>query len=223
MTEMIKPGAATRSTQSGFTLVELLVATVVTMLVLGGAVSLTSQMQSGYRRQMEDAAAQQEGRYALDWIGRLIRGAGNNPFNRTTTSCPAAATPVDAISFDPDADGIDNDIRLQTDSNPPDGQIGGVTGTCNQANEDVTIGLDSANDAIVFLDNNLGGGASIRTDKVISDLHFTYYDSNHAETADPDSVVFVDTQITVQSRTIDPGTGLPVTRTVSSEIRVRSR
>ncbi len=67
--------------ERGFTLVELLVATVVSMLVLGGAVALTSQVQTGYRRQVEAAAAEQEGRYALEWIGKLLRGAGNNPFS----------------------------------------------------------------------------------------------------------------------------------------------
>ena len=173
---------------------------------------------------MEDAAAQQEGRYALDWIGRLIRGAGNNPHNKTVTQCPGGGTPFDAISFDPDLDLINNDIRLMTDSNPPDGLIGGAAaGACNQANEDVTISLDAVNNAILFLDNNLGGGSSIRTDQVISDLRFIYYDSAHAVTAVADDVVFVDTRITVQSRTLDPSTGLPITRTVSSEIRVRSR
>lgn len=223
MTKLMTTPAVRRPNDAGFTLVELLVASTITMLVLGGAVTLTSQMQNSYRRQMEDNAAQQEGRYALDWIGRLIRGAGNNPFNKVVTPCPGAGTPIDAISFDPDADGIDNDIRLMTDSNPPDGQIGGTAGTCNQSNEDVTVSLDADNHALLFLDNNLGGGASIRTDQVISDLRFIYYDSNHNLTAVADDVVFVDTQITIQTRTLNPATGLPVTRTISSEIRVRSR
>ena len=222
MTKMTRP-VAVRPNEAGFTLVELIVATMVTMLVLGGAVVLTTQMQNGYRRQIEDAAAQQEGRYALEWIGRLIRGAGNNPFNKISTPCPGAATPIDAIIFDPDADGVDNDIRLMTDSNPPDGQIGGTAGNCNQSNEDVTISLDAENNAILFLDNNLGGGSSIRTDQVINDLRFVYYDSNHAVTAVADDVIFVDTQITIQTRTLNPATGLPVTRVVTSEIRVRSR
>lgn len=209
--------------ERGFTLVELLVATVVSMLVLGGAVALTSQLQNGYRRQIEGAAAEQEGRYALEWVGKLIRGAGNNPFNRTVTACPAAATPIAAIRFDPDGDLVDDDIRLQTDSYPPDGQFGGTLGLCTQGNEDVTVSLDPANNAIVFLDNNLGGGASIRTDAVIQDLRFIYRDSTHTVTAVPADVVYVETQITVRSRTIDASTGAPVTRTVSSEVRVRSR
>lgn len=223
------------ASERGFTLVELLVASMVSMMVLGGAVMLTSQVQNGYRRQVEEAAASQEGRYALEWVGKLIRGAGNNPFptpgNQTTCPGPALIQ-IEAIRFDPDADGVNNDIRLQTDANPPDGQIGGNIATgCNQANEDVTIALDAVNDVIVFTDNNLGGGASIRTDAVIDDLRFIYRDGERDIDEPPGSgipitagnVVYVETQITIRTRTIDPSTGQPMRRVVSNEVRVRSR
>ena len=220
--------------ERGFTLVELLVATMVTMLVLGGAVALTSQIQTGYRRQVELAAAEQEGRYALEWIGKLIRSSGNNPFSVAQTNCPGVfpdPVPMDvmAIRFDPNANDEDDDIRLQTDANPPDGIVGGVAlGACNQANEDVTISFDPENSAIVFFDNNLAPVASIRTDAVIQDLRFVYRDALHAvmDTADPmtnpANVRYVETQITIRTRTLDPATGQPVTRVISSEVRVRA-
>lgn len=209
--------------EQGFTLVELLVASMVSMLVLGGAVALTSQVQSGYRRQIEAAAAEQEGRYALDWLSKLIRAAGNNPFNVNSSACPAAGTVFAAIRFDPNNDLVDNDIRLQTDSYPPDAQVGGPAAGCDQANEDVTISFNPANNSITFFDNNLGGTAAIRTDAVIQNLRFIYRDSAHAVTTVPANVFYVETQITVRSRTLDPSTGLPVTRTLSSEVRVRGR
>lgn len=207
----------------GFTLVELLIASMVTMVVLGGAVALTSQVQEGYRRQIENSAAEQEGRYALDWVSRLIRAAGNNPYNVATTDCPSAATPFAAIVFDPDGDDIDDDIRLQTDSNPPDGLLGGPAGTCTQANEDVTISLDHGANSITFLDNNLGGTATIRTDAVIEDLRFIYRDAARAVTANPLNVVYVETQVTIRSRTLNAVTGEPVTRVLSQEVRIRGR
>jgi type II secretory pathway pseudopilin PulG len=218
--------------ERGFTLVELLVATVVSMLVLGGAVALTSQVQSGYRTQMEAAAAQQEGRYALEWVSRLIRAAGNNPYSIPSSAsilvspggdCPAAGTYLDAIIFDPNATGVDNNIRIQTDSNPPDGLLGGAAGTCDQQNEDVTVSFDAATNSITFLDNNLGGGASIRTDAVIADLRFIYRDVAHNPTATPANVVYVETQVTVRTRSIDPRTGAPATRVLSQEVRLRGR
>src|SRR5690242_15672782 len=88
--------------ERGFTLAEILIASFVTMMILGGAVTLTSQVQASYRRQIEDAAAEQEGRYALEWISRLIRAAGNNPYSLPPvpppaangySSCPVANTP----------------------------------------------------------------------------------------------------------------------------------
>ena len=56
-----------------------------------------------------------------------------------TTPCPAAGTPFQAIRFDPNANGQNDDIRLQMDANPTNGLIGGAAGACNETNEDVTI------------------------------------------------------------------------------------
>jgi prepilin-type N-terminal cleavage/methylation domain-containing protein len=204
----------------GFTLIELLVASVITMLVLGGAVALTSQMQLSFRKQVEDAAAEQEGRYALDWVSKLIRAAGNNPYNIANSQCPAASTPFDAVIFDPL---VTNVIRVQTDSNPPDGLLGGPAGTCTQANEDVTISFDATTNSITFLDNNLGGGASIRTDAVIAGLEFKYRDAAHVVTTTAANVVYIETLVTVRTRTIDPQTGAPMTHVLSEEVRLRGR
>lgn len=211
----------------GFSLMELLVASVVTTVVLGGAVALTSQIQNGYRRQLEDSAAEQEARYALDWIGRYIRGAANNPTAAATTGCPVAGTNVVPVRFDPNADGANNDVRLMADANPPDGLFGGASGACNQANEDVTISLDDAANTITFLDNNTGGAVSTRTDTVIEALDFVFRDSAHnvldTAVANPINVVYIETRITIRTRTVDAATGAPMTRTLSQEVKIRSR
>lgn len=203
---------------------ELMVASAITIVVLGGAVAMTSQMQSAYRRQVEDSVAVQEGRFALEFIGRLVRGAGNNPYNVATGICPVDPTLFEAIRFVPDPDGNDTGIRLQSDANPADGTVGGdATTGCVAANEDVTISLDAANDVIVFLDNNLGGGQSVRTDRVIEDLRFIYRDTAHNVTAVPADVRYVEIQVTVRTRTVDAAAGAAPTRVLSSEVRVRSR
>ena len=104
----------------------------VTMLVLGGAVVMTSQVQASFKKQIEDSAGEQEGRYALEWVSRLIRAAGNNPSadhllwrNRVV---PRGRHAVFLGRHRSDGDLVNNDIRLQADSNPPDGILGGVTG-----------------------------------------------------------------------------------------------
>jgi prepilin-type N-terminal cleavage/methylation domain-containing protein len=214
--------------QRGFTLAEVMVATMITTLVLGGAVMLTSRVQESFKRQIEDSAGEQEGRYALDWVSRLIRGAGNNPFSLPIVAgdlaaCPIAAggTPYSWVIMDPDADGINDDIRLQTDSNPPDGILGGAA--CDQKNEDVTVSFDPGTSSITFRDNNLDAGAEVRTDAVIDNLLFVFKDVNHAPTGNPANVVYVETQVTVRTRTLNPLTMLPETRLLTQEVRLRGR
>ena len=212
--------------ERGFTIAELLVSTVVSLLVVGGAVTLTSQVQNGYRRQMEEVAAEQEARYALDWLSRLIRSAGSNPYAITESACPAANTPFTGIVVDPNNDNVHNDIRLQADSNPPDELLGGASGHCTQSNEDVTVSYDAGTRSITFLDNNLGGGASIRTEPVVTGLQFIYRDGDHdvltTNPIDPDEVMYVEIRITVQPRAIGNQTGT-MTRVLSQEVRIKGR
>lgn len=219
------PMIARISDERGFTIAELLVATVVSLLVLGGAVSITSQVQNSYRRQMEEVAAEQEGRYALDWVSRLIRAAGNNPYNIMTGDCPAANTAFSGLIVDPNLDNTHNDIRIQTDSNPPDRLLGGALGACNQPNEDVTVSYDATTRSITFLDNNLGGTASIRTEPVITNLEFIYRDGSHnllANPINPAQVMYVETRVTVRPRAIGNQAG-NIARVLSQEVRIKGR
>jgi prepilin-type N-terminal cleavage/methylation domain-containing protein len=220
--------------QRGFTLAELMVAMVITMLVLGGAVVMTSQVQQSFRRQIEDAAGEQEGRYALDWVSRRIRAVGNNPYGlplpippapvgSDTSLCPVPGTPYQWLFISPDPDGVNRSVRLQSDSNPPDGLLGGPSalGECNQRDEDVTISFDPLTRSITFLDNNLGGAATIRTDAVIENLEFVFKTWNRQPTINPADVMYIETQVTVRTRTINASTGLPETRLLTQEVRVR--
>lgn len=219
--------------ERGFTLIELMVAMVCTTIVLGGAVALTSQIQTGYRRQLEDSAGEQEARYAMEWIGRYLRGAGNNPFNVTSSDCPGANTTFYGVIMDPNGDEVNDDITLQSDSNPPDGKIGGVSPSCDQANEHVTISFCSdagvaahtcsGANTIQFLDEAVGASATTRTDSVIDGLEFVYLDSNRAVTTVQADVFYVQTRITIRTRTMNASSGTPTTRSLMSEIRVRNR
>jgi hypothetical protein len=135
---------------------------------------------------------------------------------------------VRAVQFDPNGDLIDNDVRLMTDANPPDGLFGGPIGACTQANEDVTISLDNAANTITFFDNNTAGAVTTRTDTVIEDLRFVFRNSTHGlitarTAAAAASVVYIEARVTIRTRTIDASSGQPMTRTLSQEIKIRSR
>jgi hypothetical protein len=180
-------------------------------------------MQSTYRGQMEAATAQQEGRFAIQWIERFLRGAGNNPYRLLTTPCPIAGTPVQAIRFDPDGDGVNDDIRLQMDNSPSNGLLAGAAGACDEAGEDVVIAHDPVNRTITLTDIGTGGAAEARTDGVIQNLEFVYRDAAHAITTNPDAVAFVETRVAVRTKLDDPNLAAPNTNVVQSEVRVRAR
>ena len=132
-----------------------------------------------------------------------------------------ANTPYSWVDIDPNGDTVNNDIRLQADSNPPDGILGGPL--CDQAFEDVTISYDPLTKSVTFLDNNIGGAATVRTDAVIEDLLFVFRDNQRNPTVNPINVMYVETQITVRTRRINPATGLPETRLLTQEVRLRGR
>lgn len=211
--------------ESGFTLVELLLALVVSMFVVGAAVVLAGQMQASYRAQFEGAAAQQEGRYAIQQIERYLRAAGNNPYRVETTECPVTGTPFVPFRLDPNGDGIHNDLTVQMDAEPVNGFVGGSAAAgCPDRNEYVSIALEPIQRTITLRDlNDVSSEAQPITDTVIEDLRFVYRDPNRNVTSSPANIAFIETIVTVQSRIRDLSTGITPNYEVRSEIRVRNR
>ena len=72
--------------------------------------------------------------------------------------------------MDPDGDGLPDDIRVQADVGIPDGLIVGSVGTCTQANEDVTIAHNPANNTITRFDRGTDAGPIAWTDGVFTGL-----------------------------------------------------
>ena len=207
----------------GFTLAELLVSMAIGSLVVGSAVLLTGQMQKSYDSQTEGAAVQQEARYAMDWISRTLLSAGSNPTRITVGDCPVAGTAFSAIRRDPDADGVNDDVRIHADINPPNGLLGGLGGACNEANEIITIAHDPANATITRQDHSVDVAAVSMSDEVITQLLFQYFTANGAVAAVDGTVSVVRVTITAATPDNDPYTGQPVTFTTSNDIRMRSR
>jgi prepilin-type N-terminal cleavage/methylation domain-containing protein len=207
----------------GFTLAELLVSMAVGSLVVGSAVLLTGQMQKSYGSQIDGAAVQQEARYAMDWISRALVSAGSNPMLITVGACPAAGTAFNAITRDPNADGVNNDVRLHADINPPNGLLGGLAGACNEANEIVTIAHDVAGSTITRRDHSVDAAAVPMSDSVITQLAFQYFSANGAVAVNNNTVSVVRVTISARTPAIDAYTGQPVTFTTSTDVRLRAR
>lgn len=209
--------------EGGFTFMELLVASAITMVTLGAAVQVASQVQQGYTRQMAAAAYEEEARFAINWIERALRQAGSNPYGITVSNCPVAGTAFLPLRFDPNANGLDDDVRINADVGLPNALLGGDAGACIEAGEDLTIALDAANQTITRQDSNLDAAPVAMTDGVITGLQFTYLDAARAATANPAAVAFVGVAVTAQSPAANAQTGLFDTIVLSSEVRLRSR
>lgn len=209
--------------EGGFTLVEFIIAAAITTAVLGSAVLLASQLQQAYSTDLEDATVEEEVRFTLDWIARELRNAGSNPYTIVSSNCPAAGTPFQAIRIDPDGDGLNDDIRIQADVNPPNGLLGGSAAPCTEANEDITIAHDAGTRTITRWDRNVDASAVTMTEPVISQLLFTYLDASRNATAVPAAVTYVQVQITGRSQVINTTLGQNRTSTLQTEVRIRTR
>lgn len=203
----------TKSAERGFTLVEFMIAMLITTAVLGGTVALATQVQQSYTSQLDDSAVEQEVRYALDWIARYLRSAGSNPY-----SCVV----FEAIQIDPNANGENEDVEVQADINPPDGD-------CTGSEEDVTIAFNEDDNTITL---DTGGGPVAMTDPIITGLEFTYLDETHNPTTLDAQVAYVGIEVTARSEgrnaatdSFDTASGTKLFSefTLSTEVRLRIR
>jgi prepilin-type N-terminal cleavage/methylation domain-containing protein len=70
-----------RSTQDGFSLLELIVSVGVLTIVMGAAFQLMTRSQSSFDRNEFLAEAHQNADFAVNRVAEIIRGAGANPHN----------------------------------------------------------------------------------------------------------------------------------------------
>ena len=187
----------------GFTLIEFLIAMAITTVVLGATVGLAASIQQAYTADLDDVAVEQEVRYALDWVARYLRSAGSNPY-----FC-AVFQPV---WLDPNGNGADDDVRIQADINPPDGD-------CTDSEEDVTIALDPVA-RVITLDT--GAGPVAMTDPIITNLQFTYLNDSHNPTASEAQIAYVGVAVSGRSKGRDTSTGF-TQFSLSTEVRIRVR
>ncbi len=197
--------------ECGFTLIEFMIAGALTTIVLGSTIMLASQIQQAYETQLDDAAVEQEARYALDWIARDLRSATSDPYFIIPDELE--------LWLDPNG-GLDTDdsIRIQADINPPDGDI-------LDGRENVTIAFDSVAGVITRQDSNDPDDATavVMTEAIITDLSFTFLNASRAVTTSSKLVAYIQVQVTAQSRGRNLYTGEFTSSTLTTEVRLRTR
>ncbi len=209
--------------QRGMTVMELLISAAITIVTLGVAVQVATQVERGYTAQLDAASVEEEARFALDWIGRTLRSAGSNPYAIVVSNCPGAGTVFLPLRLDPNLNGINDDVRINADVSEPNGLLGGEAGACIESDEDVTIAHDPAANTITLRDNNTDAAPVVMTAGTISALQFTYLDANRVVTADPATVAYVQVAVTAQATTMNSRDGGFDTTTLTSEVRLWSR
>ncbi|MBI3046963.1 MAG: hypothetical protein HYY76_01505 [Acidobacteria bacterium] len=212
-----------------------MIAVAIMATVLGGTMLLASQIQQAYSTDLDEVVVEQEVRFALDWITRVLRSAGSNPYGVETSTCASAV--FQTVNVDPNANGAVDDIQIHADLTGPGGSpdrlLGGSAGSCNQAGEDVRIFYNAGTSTIRIQDQNTDATAIDMTEPVITGLQFVYYNASHTvlcgdpcatpANIDPDLVAYVKVRVTGQSTAYDTNLGDRATTTLESEVRIRTR
>lgn len=173
-----------RCSNQGFTMIELLVAMVVSLLAMAAIYSTFLAQHRSYQVQEETAEMQQNIRAAMFYMQREIRMAGSDPFNVGGIGITAAN--ANSITFT-------EDINGGASGTVPDGVI---TATA-AASENISYSLDASRNLI----RNAGGGNQIVAQN-IDWLDFVYLDDTGTPAATPADIRSV--EITIVARTDDP-------------------
>lgn len=186
---------------AGFTLVELLVVTVVVLVTMGLAAAAMLSTQRAYGAQRERIETTHQAQAAIEMIARLVRMSGNNPFG-------LALVPLDV---DPDGNGTLDSVRVRADWNPADGDLA-------DPYEDITFTVAGNQ---LFKQEPADAGPVLFADNIQS-LAFAYRDTNNNAIANPaasvGAIAFVTITVNTQATTLVQD-GPPIALTTSVAVR----
>jgi prepilin-type N-terminal cleavage/methylation domain-containing protein len=146
---------ALTSDRRGFTLVELLVTSAITLMILGIVAHIVVQSSNVYRAQRQFMDARDNVAATLDMIVRVVRMA-------------------DTITPDPENDGVMNSIRVQADWNPRNGVL-------TDPYETITFWSDGQQ----LMKQEPSDASAVAFAERIQAISFTYVDTNDAAIANP--------------------------------------
>ena len=191
-----------RGSNQGFTIVELLVAMVVSLLAMAAIYSTFLAQHRSYQVQTEASDMQQNIRAAMYYMQREIRMAGSNPFRSLPlTNFGITAAGRNSITFTEDVRGpVAGTPAVQM---APDGNAG-------DPDENITYALNGTN--LERTDNIVAPGVPQMVARDINWLDFVYLDvnsnvlafdvTNFVPTANISQIRSV--EITIVARTNDP-------------------
>lgn len=213
-----------RKAQSGFSLIELLIAMTVVLMLLAVVSSLLSTAMSVRTRQSRKTDALTSAQAALNILSREIANSGYGIGTCQTADCSVMTGNNGIVLADSDANRIHFRTNL-TNTGPRSVPAGSTVMSTNQSAEDVTYFFDAATDSIVRFDRNGTPQTSVVVNK-ISNVVFTYYNYSGSSSAPTQTSVptantgRVKITVTVQ---LEPVVGQPnESVTFSSEVTLRN-
>jgi type II secretory pathway pseudopilin PulG len=157
-----------KTAEAGFSLIELLICSLVLLLVTSAAFGILSEIQQTASYQVETQSVINNTRIAMQIVERYIRQAGNDPF----ASGFHGITIVSATEVQIRSD-LTGSAAGNADKGDPDGDWA-------DSGENVTLRFNNKSHSIEIVPN--GGPPQIIAGS-ISDLMFQYYDGSGALTA----------------------------------------
>jgi len=177
-----------RNTQSGFTIIEVMIVMVISSALMAVVYQTFHSQQRSYTMQSEAAAMEQNLRGGLYLLTRELRSAGYNPKQATTNnfrfviSFPA---PNNLFAVNYGTNHFIVAFTLDSDSS-------GVIEPNN--NEQIAYQFDNATKTLQRL-NDTQADPTKKWETVASNIeavYFTYYDQNKIITPDPTSIQYVE-------------------------------
>ncbi|MEA2014583.1 MAG: prepilin-type N-terminal cleavage/methylation domain-containing protein [Thermodesulfobacteriota bacterium] len=170
----------------GFTIIELLIAMVVGLVLLGAMYSVFTMHNKIFNTQEQIAEMQQNARAAMDIMTREIRMAGYDPLGSAGAGIISAAS--DSLNFTLDTTGT---------ADSPDGDI-------NDSNENITYSLYTTSGIQKLGRKSTAAASNQPVAEHVQSLAFQYRDANGATTATPANVRRIQVTLTVQTAIPDP-------------------
>jgi Tfp pilus assembly protein PilW len=182
---------ASASDRRGFSLVELLVTTAITFGILAIVAHVVVQSNNVYRAQRQFMEARDNVSATLDAIVRVVRMA-------------------EAITPDPENDGVMNSIRVQADWNPRNGVL-------TDPYETITFWSNGQ----VLLKQEPSDASGVEFAERIQSIAFTYFDTNNAAIASPVTSAARIAYVNIAVQTTAVGAVPGVTMTSAAAVRAR--
>ncbi len=187
-----------RMKETGFTLIELMIAMCLSLLVMAPVVSLFASLGRSYTTQEAAVEAQQDVRAAIDFMLHDLRMAGLDPLG-------SAGTGIEIANV--------SKIRVTSDRN--------LNGFLDESDdESVAYSYDSGNNRLNQILYEGSGSEDIRIlMEDVTDLTFAYLDVNSATTATLADIRSIEIVMTVQG---PAGRDQTIARTYTTRVACRN-